>query len=68
MILNCLPKSLSEYKIMSEFGVSHYVAHTAKFIHKLMKVLSFPDRKYQQNLPDDVIEIVKNVFLEDDIR
>lgn len=30
--------------------------------------MSFPDRKYQQNLPDDVIEIVKNVFLEDDIR
>ncbi|KAJ4442811.1 hypothetical protein ANN_04404 [Periplaneta americana] len=30
MILTCLPKRLSEYKIIYEFGVSPYVAHTVK--------------------------------------
>ena len=66
-ILTCLPRSWSEYKIISEFGVSPYVAHIAKVTQTSKGIMSFPDRKYQRNLPDDVIQIVKQFYEEDDI-
>ena len=61
MILTCLPKSWSEHKICSEFGVSTYVAHVAKVTQAQKGIMSSPDRNYQRNLPDDVVKLVKKI-------
>ena len=61
MILICLPKSWSEYKICSEFGVSTYVSHIAKVTQAQKGIMSAPDRNYQRNLPDDVVKLVKKM-------
>lgn len=47
MILTCLPKSWSEHKIISEFGVSSYVAHVAKQTQINKGTMSVPDRTYK---------------------
>lgn len=67
MILTCLPKSWSEHKIISEFGVSPYVAHIAKQTQTNKGIMSVPDRKYQHNIPDSVVKLVTDFYIEDDI-
>ena len=67
IILTCLPKSWSHHKIMSEFGVSLYVARTAKLTQDLKGIMSVPDRKYQRHLPDNIQKLVTSFYQEDDI-
>ncbi|PSN35437.1 hypothetical protein C0J52_23001, partial [Blattella germanica] len=47
-ILTCLPKSWTEHKIMTEFGVSLHVARTAKITQVNKGIMSVPDRKYER--------------------
>ena len=66
MILTCLPKSWSENRIRSEFNVSPYVAHTAKVTQANKGIMPFPDKKYQHNISDDIVKIVKDFYDDDD--
>lgn len=67
MILTCLPKSWTEHKIMSEFGVSVHVARTAKLTQDQKGIMSIPDRKYQRHLPQEIQDLIISFFEEDDI-
>ena len=66
-ILTCLPKSWSEYKIISEFQVSPYVAHVAKTTQAEKGIMSVPDRKYRRNIPDDTVKLVRSFYEDDEI-
>ncbi|PSN43647.1 hypothetical protein C0J52_16667 [Blattella germanica] len=62
-----LPKSWTEHKIMTEFGVSLHVARTAKITQVNKGIMSVPDRKYERHLPENTQQLIKNFYQEDDI-
>ena len=66
-ILTCLPKSWTEHKIMTEFGVSLHVARTAKITQVNRGIMSVPDRKYERYLPENTQQLIINFYQEDDI-
>ena len=66
-ILTALPKSWSVGKIMDEFGVTNYMAKSAKKLVEDKGVLSSPNSNAGKPLPESTLELVRNFYCHDDI-
>ena len=66
-ILTILPKSWSVAKMMSEFGVTKYMASSAKKLVENKGVLSSPNSKAGKTLTQDTLELVKDFYHHDDV-
>ena len=66
-IFTILPKSWSVAKMMSEFGVTKYMANSAKKLVENKGVLSSPNSKAGKTLSQDTLELVKSFYHHDNI-
>ena len=66
-ILTILPKSWSVAKMMSEFGVTKYMASSAKKLVENKGMLSSPNSKAGKTLSQDTLELVKSFYNHDDV-
>ncbi|KAL5508956.1 hypothetical protein EMCRGX_G004228, partial [Ephydatia muelleri] len=66
-VLTVLPKSWSIAKIMEEFGVTRYMAKSAKMLVEDKGVLSCPNSKAGKPLSESTLELVRNFYCHDDI-
>ena len=66
-ILTILPKSWSAAKMMSEFGVTNYMASSAKKLVENKGVLSSPNSKAGKTLSQATLELVKSFYHHDDV-
>ena len=66
-ILTVLPKRWSVAKVMEEFGVTNYMARSAKKLVEDKGVLSTPDSKAGHPLSSNTLELVRRFYYHDDI-
>lgn len=67
LILTVLPKSWSCQRIQKEFGVSFHMARKSKQLVEEKGILSVPDIKARNKLPDSTLTLVKQFYLSDEI-
>ena len=66
-ILTVLPKRWSVAKVMEEFGVTSYMARSAKKLVEDKGVLSTPNSKAGNPLSGNTLELVRSFYCHDDI-